>query len=44
MMNLTMINIENISSIKFEKKKLVINKFIQKKTHENRRTIINYLS
>ena len=33
---LTMIEIENISSIKFEKKKLVINKFIQKKIHENR--------
>ena len=33
---LTMIEIENISSIKFEKKKLVINKFIQKKIHETR--------
>jgi len=31
-----MIKIENISSIKFEKKKLVINKFIQKKTHETK--------
>ncbi len=33
---LTMIEIENISSIKFEKKKLVINKFIQKKKHETK--------
>ena len=33
---LTMIEIENISSIKFEKKKLVINKFIQKKIHETK--------
>ena len=33
---LTMIEIENISSIKFEKKKLVINKFIQKKIHDTK--------
>ena len=33
---LVMLDIENISSIKFEKKKLVIDKFIQKKIYENR--------